>query len=60
MMRIRRTKGAGDWIIVQLKPKDIFMAASDLYKQLERGNSPDFCFHNVTDGQQFRIEVRSE
>jgi hypothetical protein len=59
-MRIHKTERKGDWIVVQLEPRDIFRAAKVLYNCLTYKRSPDFCFYNVTDGQQFRIEVRSE
>jgi hypothetical protein len=59
-MRIHKTKGKGDWIVVELSPRDIFRAASAMYNCLRDKRSLDFCFYNVTDGQQFRIEVRSE
>ena len=52
------TRGKGDFIILTLKPEDIFRAAAYLYKSLKRGSLSDYCFHNVTDGLQFRIEVR--
>ena len=55
---IFRTKGKGDWTIIQLKPQDIFRAATRLYESLEKGSSNDYVFYNVTDKQQFRIEVR--
>ena len=57
---IFRTKNKGDWTVVQLKPKDIFRSATRLYESLEEGSLNDYVFYNVTDGQQFRIEVRSE
>jgi hypothetical protein len=60
MMRIHKTQGKGDWIVVELSTRDIFRVAKDLYEELQRGNSPEFYFYNVTDGQQFRIEVRNE
>ena len=59
-MRIHKTQGKGDWIVVELKPKDIFRAATRLYESLDKGSLNDYVFYNVTDGQQFRIEVRSE
>lgn len=59
-MRIHKTQGKGDWIVVQLKPQDIFRTASYLYKSLEEGSNASYFFYNVTEGQQFRIEVRSE
>lgn len=59
-MRIHKTKGKGDWIVVELRTIDIFRAASVLYDHLGDKRLPDFCFYSVTDGQQFRIEVRSE
>jgi hypothetical protein len=59
-MRIHKTQGKGDWIVVELSARDVFRAASSLYSCLKDKRSPEFCFYNVTDGQQFRIEVRSE
>lgn len=59
-MRIHKTQNKGDWIVVELSPRDVFRAAQSLYSCLTNKRSLEFCFHNVTDGQQFRIEVRSE
>jgi hypothetical protein len=59
-MKIHKTQSKGDWIVVELSTRDIFRAASSLYKCLTDKRSPDFCFYNVTEGQQFRIEVRNE
>jgi hypothetical protein len=59
MMRIHKTKGAGDFIVVQLKPEDIFRIASFLYNSLEFERKIDEVFYNTTDKQQFRIEVKA-
>lgn len=55
---IFRTKAKGDWTVIELKPKDILRASAHISKSLERGDSPDYFFLNITDNQQFRIEVR--
>jgi hypothetical protein len=55
---IFRTKGKGDWEVIQLKPKDIFSAAKYLYKSLENGSLEDYVFYNITDNKQYRIEVK--
>ena len=53
-----RTKGKGDWEVIQLKPIDIFRAAKYLYKSLENESLEDYVFYNITDKKQYRIEVR--
>lgn len=57
-MRIHKTRGGEDWIVVQLKPQDIFRAASFLYDSLESNREIDIAFYNTTDGQTFKIEVK--
>jgi hypothetical protein len=55
---IFRTQAKGDWTVIELKLKDILRASAHISKALESGNSPDYFFFNVTDNQQFRIEVK--
>ena len=55
---IFKTKGKGDWEVIQLNPKDIFSAAKYLYKSLENGSLEDYVFYNITDNKQYRIEVK--
>jgi hypothetical protein len=52
-----KTRGKGDWHIVELTPEKVMEMASTIALQMSKGEKINNCYWNTTKDDQFRIEV---
>jgi len=52
-----KTKGNGEWHVVQLTPEKVMEMASTIALQMSKGEKIDNYYWNTTKDDQFRIEV---
>lgn len=53
-----KTRGKGEWHIVELTPEKVMEMASRIALQMSKGQKIDSYYWNITQDDQFRIEVR--
>ena len=53
-----KTRGKGEWHIVELTPEKVMEMASTVALQMSKGQKIDSYYWNITQDDQFRIEVR--
>jgi hypothetical protein len=53
-----KTRGKGEWHIVELTPEKVMEMASTVALQISKGQKIDSYYWNITQDDQFRIEVR--
>ena len=52
-----KTKGKGEWHIVELTPEKVMEMASTIALQMSKGEKVESCYWNETLDDKFRIKV---